>query len=105
MYTREDLKNLTDEQMIQIANVLEPREDWQVSKKFTDEQHVYEVVVDGGEGQYIAIVQILWGEEYDTESGDMDRRYLIRHFDADFMESGVSDDELNIINNLIDSWR
>ena len=64
--TSEMIKNLSDEKLIRIANVLDPHNDWQVSKKYSEEQEIYETLVDGGEGQYIAIVQFLFGD-YDYE--------------------------------------
>jgi hypothetical protein len=93
--TREKIKNLSDEKLIRIANVLNPHNEWQVNKKYTEEQEVYETVVDGGEGQYIAIVQFLFGD-YGLEP-----EYLIRHFDEDFIESSPTCDEWALIMEII----
>jgi len=93
--TREMIKNLSDEKLIRIANLLDPHEDWQVSKQYTEEQEIYETVVDGGEGQYVAIVQFLFGD-YGLEP-----EYLIRHFDADFQEGSPTCDEWVIIMQII----
>ena len=93
--TREMIKNISDDKLIRIANILDPHEDWQVSKKYTEDQEVYETLVDGGDGQYIAIVQFLFGD-YGLES-----EYLIRHFDADFQESSPTCDEWVLITEII----
>jgi hypothetical protein len=103
MYTREQLKSLSDEQMIAIANALDPNEGWQVSRKYADENQIYEVLFDGGEGRYDAVVQIMWGEQYDTMDGEMDVTFLIRHFDADFNETGPSEVELNEIIRIVNN--
>jgi len=93
--TSEMIKNLSDEKLIRIANVLNQHEDWQVSKKYTEDQEVYETLVDGGEGQYIAIVQFLFGD-YGLEPED-----FIRHFDEDFIESSPTCDEWVLIMEII----
>jgi hypothetical protein len=93
--TSEMIKNLSDEKLIRIANVLNQHEDWQVSKKYTEDQEVYETLVDGGEGQYIAIVQFLFGD-YGLEP-----EYMIRHFDEDFIESSPTCDEWVLIMEII----
>jgi hypothetical protein len=93
--TSEMIKNLSDEKLIKIANVLDPHEDWQVSKKYTETQEIYETLVDGGEDQYIAVVQFLYGD-YGLEP-----EYMIRHFDADFKESSPTCDEWVLIMEII----
>jgi hypothetical protein len=103
MYTREQLKSLTDEQMISIANILDPRDNWEVSRRFENEEQIYEVLSDAGNGQYDAIVQILWGEQYDTVSGDMDVSFLIRHFNSAFEETLSSSEEMEKIIKVINN--
>ena len=93
--TREMIEGLSDEKLIRIANVLEERDDWQVSKKYTEEQEIYEVVADEGDGQYVAIVQFLFGDY------GLDPEYMIRHFDADFMEGSPTCDEWVTIMEII----
>jgi hypothetical protein len=93
--TREMIKNLSDDKLIRIANILDPHDDWEVSKKYTEEQEIYETVVDGGDGQYIAIVQFLFGDY------GLDPQYFIRHFDADFMEGSPTCDEWALIMEII----
>lgn len=93
--TGEMIKNLSDEKLIRIANILDPHDGWQVSKKYEEDQEVYETHVDGGNGQYIAIVQFLFGD-YGLEP-----EYLIRHFDADFAESSPTCDEWALIMEVI----
>ena len=100
--THEQIRNLSDEQLIQIANVLEPRTDWTISKKYTESQNIYEVLSEDVEndipGYHEAIVQFLFGP--DCDDGE-DGRYLIRHFDIDFMEGSPTDDELKQIIEII----
>lgn len=93
--TREMIKNISDDKLIRIANILDPHEGWQVSKKYTEDQEVYETLVDGGDGQYIAVVQFLFGDY------GLDPEYLIRHFDADFQESSPTCDEWVLITEII----
>ncbi len=93
--TSEMIKNLSDEKLIRIANILDPHDDWQVSRKNTEDQEIYETLVDGGEGQYIAIVQFLFGD-YGLEP-----EYMIRHFDSDFNESSPTCDEWVLIMEII----
>jgi hypothetical protein len=93
--TRDMIKNLSDDKLIRIANILDRYDDWQVSKKYTDEQEIYETVVDRGDGQYIAIVQFLFGD-YGLEP-----QYFIRHFDADFAEGSPTCDEWALIMEII----
>ena len=93
--TREMIKNISDDKLIRIANILDQHEDWQVSKKYTEDQEVYETIVDGGDGQYIAVVQFLFGDY------GLDPEYLIRHFDADFQESSPTCDEWVLITEII----
>ena len=93
--TREMIKILSDEKLIRIANVLNPHENWQVSRKYTETQEIYETLVDNGEDQYIAVVQFLFGD-YGLEP-----EYMIRHFDVDFEESSPTCDEWVLIMEII----
>lgn len=98
MFTREDLKNLTDAKLLAIANVLQLRDDWVVSKKFTEEQQIYEVLADGETvGKYEAVVQILFGDQYEMD----DITFNIRHFDYDWEESSPTEDEMIAIAKII----
>jgi hypothetical protein len=93
--TSEMIKNLSDDKLIRIANILDPHNDWQVNKIHDEDLEIYEVVVDGGEGQYIAIVQFLFG------GYGLEPEYMIRHFDADFNESSPTCDEWVLIIKII----
>jgi len=91
----EMIKNLSDDKLIRIANILDPHNDWQVSRIDDGDQELYETLVDGGEGQYIAIVQFLFGD-YGLEP-----EHMIRHFDYDFEESSPTCDEWVLIMEII----
>lgn len=93
--TREMIKNLSDDKLIRIANVLDPHDGWLISKKYVDDEELYEALVDGGEGKYIAIVQFLFGDY------GLDSEYFIRHFDSDFTETGPTCDEWVLIMEII----
>lgn len=93
--TRGMIKGLSDDKLIRIANILDPHEDWQVSKKYAEEQEIYETLVDGGDGQYIAIVQFFFGDYV------LEPQYFIRHFDVDFQEGSPTCDEWALIMEII----
>jgi hypothetical protein len=93
--TSKMIKNLSDDKLIRIANILDPHDNWQVGRIDDGDQEIYEVVVDGGDGQYIAIVQFLFGD-YGLEP-----EYMIRHFDADFNETSPTCDEWVLIMEII----
>jgi hypothetical protein len=93
--TREKIKSLSNEKIIKIANILEKRDDWQINRQYADEQEIYETVIDGGEGQYVAIIQFLFGDY------GLDPEYFIRHFDENFKESSPTCDEWALIMEII----
>lgn len=100
MYTRKDLETLSDEQLIAIANVLEPREDWVVSRKYVESQRILEVVartLPDDNSAIEGIVQLYFGDEH----ADDDVRQLIKHFDDGLFESAPNEEELVTISNII----
>ena len=98
MVTRNQIKDLTDDQLIQISEYIEPdfKGRFEVSKKYTERDQIYECEVKDETGNYESVIQFLFGEQY----GD-DPQFLIISFDGDFMESGLTDEMVVDISNLI----
>ena len=99
--TLDKIKGLTDEKLIQIANVFDVRSDWEVKRDFNQPMDIYEVLADGGDGVYVKIVQFLFSEDF-----ALDPENYIRYFeyhDDEFIESTPTCAEWAIIMTIINS--
>jgi len=96
MFTREDIKALSDDKLIVIANVMKKHRNWKVDKTHTKKQQIFEVAVLNEDGEYDGVTQFLFGEQYGDEP-----RYLIKYFDGEFEEFSPSDEELEQITEII----
>jgi hypothetical protein len=97
--TLDKIKDLSDDKLIKIANVFESRGDWEIKRNFDEPLDIYEVLVDGGEGVYIKIVQFLFDKNFGFEPENFIRYF--EYYDDDFIESSPSCDEWAIIMSII----
>lgn len=98
MFTKEDIKSLSDDQLIAIANVIEKRDDWQVNRHYADELGLYEIISpEISAGMREAIVQVNFGDRWDGENP----RTAIEHFDIDLFDSMPNAEEIVVISKII----